>query len=45
MILLGIICVISGLLIAPLFKPFLQSAVNVLLLGNGYKEAVFGALR
>ncbi len=45
MILLGIICVISGLLIAPLFKPFLQSAVNVLLLGNGYKDAVFGMLR
>jgi len=45
MIFLGIICVISGLLIVPLFKPFLQSAVNVLLLGNGYKDAVFGMLR
>ncbi len=45
MIILGIICLISGLLIAPLFKPFLQSAVNVLLLGNGYKDAVFGMLR
>jgi multicomponent Na+:H+ antiporter subunit D len=42
---LAIICVAGGLLIIPLFKPFLQSAVNVLLLGNGYKDAVFGALR
>jgi multicomponent Na+:H+ antiporter subunit D len=45
MIVLAIICVASGLLIAPLFKPFLESAVNVLLLANGYKEAVFGALK
>ena len=45
MILLGIICVISGLLIAPLFKPFLQSAVNVLLQGQGYKDLVFGAIK
>lgn len=45
MIILAVICVVSGLLIAPMFKPFLQSAVNVLLLGNGYKDAVFGVLR
>jgi multicomponent Na+:H+ antiporter subunit D len=45
MIALAIVCVVSGLLIAPLFKPFLESAVNVLLLGNGYKDAVFGMLR
>jgi len=45
MIVLAVICVVSGLLIMPLFKPFLQSAVNVLLLGKGYKEAVFAALR
>jgi len=45
MIVLAIICVASGLLIAPLFKPFLESAVNVLLLGSGYKNAVFGALK
>ncbi len=44
MIMLGVICVISGFLILPLFKPFLQSAVDVLLLGSGYKDAVFGAL-
>lgn len=45
MIMLAVICVVSGLLIIPLFKPFLQSAVNVLLLGNGYQEAVFTAIR
>ena len=45
MIALGVICVVSALLIVPLFKPFLQSAVNVLLLGNGYKDMVFGALK
>ncbi len=45
MIVLAVICLISSLLIAPLFRPFLQSAVNVLLLGNGYKDAVFGMLR
>jgi len=45
MIVLAIICVMGGLLIIPLFKPFLQSAVDVLLAGNGYKDAVFGAIR
>lgn len=45
MMLLTLICVISGLLIIPLFKPFLQSATNVLLLGNSYKEAIFGTLK
>ena len=45
MIVLAVICVVSGLLIIPKFSPFLQSAVNVLLLGNGYKEAVFAVLK
>ncbi len=45
MIVLAVICVISGLMLIPLFKPFLQDAVNVLLLGSGYKDAVFGAVR
>jgi len=52
MIVLAVICVLSGLLIAPLFtpflqvfKPFLQSAVNVLLLGKGYAETVFMAIK
>jgi len=45
MIVLAIICVMGGLLIIPLFKPFLQSAVDVLLAGKGYKDAVFGAIR
>jgi multicomponent Na+:H+ antiporter subunit D len=45
MIILAIICVIAGFLLIPIFKPFLQNAVNVLLLGNGYKDTVFGAIR
>ncbi len=45
MIALAVICIVSGLLIAPLFKPFLESAVNVLLLGRGYAGMVFGAVK
>jgi len=45
MIILAIICVIAGFLLIPIFRPFLQNAVNVLLLGKGYKDAVFGAIR
>jgi len=45
MIALAVICVVSGLLIVPKFSPFLQSAVDILLLGNGYKDLVFGALK
>lgn len=41
---LALICVLSGLLITPLLKPFLQSAADVILLGKGYKDVVFGAL-
>jgi multicomponent Na+:H+ antiporter subunit D len=44
MIVLTVICMVSGLLIAPSLKPFLQSAVDVLLTGSGYKDAVFSAL-
>ena len=45
MVVLAVICLISGLLLTPLFRSFLESGVNVLLLGNGYKDVVFGALR
>ena len=45
MIVLAVICAISGLLMMPLFKGFLQSAVDVLLSGTGYAETVFGAIR
>jgi multicomponent Na+:H+ antiporter subunit D len=45
MIVLAVICVIVGLLLTPMFRPFLQNAVDVLLLGTGYKDAVFGALK
>ncbi len=45
MVALAIICLVGGLLVMPLFKPFLQSAADALLSGNGYKDAVFNALR
>ena len=45
MIVLAAICVASGLLILPSFRPFLQSAADVLLLGKGYAETVFGAIK
>ncbi|MCM8782647.1 MAG: NADH/ubiquinone/plastoquinone (complex I), partial [Candidatus Omnitrophica bacterium] len=45
MIILAIICVISGALISPLFKPFLESARDVLLKGKDYADLVFGALK
>lgn len=44
MVSLAIICLVSGLLLYQAFKPFLQSAVDVLLLGSGYKQAIFGAI-
>lgn len=44
MITLAILCVIGGVLLLPSFITFLQSAVKVLLLGNGYKEVVFKAI-
>lgn len=44
MITLAILCVIGGVLLLPSFITFLQSAVKVLLLGNGYKDVVFGAV-
>ncbi|KPK98081.1 MAG: NADH/ubiquinone/plastoquinone (complex I) [Omnitrophica WOR_2 bacterium SM23_72] len=45
MVILAIICVVSGLLILPVFKSFLLSAVNVLLSGNAYKDLIFGVLK
>jgi multicomponent Na+:H+ antiporter subunit D len=45
MIVLAVICAVAGFLLIPVFKPFLQSATDVLLLANGYKDAVFGAIR
>lgn len=45
MIILAVICVIAGFLLIPAFKPFLQSAADVLLSGRGYQSAVFGAIR
>ena len=45
MIALAVICIIGGLLLTPLFKPFLESAANVLLAGKGYQEAVFANIK
>lgn len=45
MIILAAICVTGGILLVPIFKPFLQSAVDVLVAGCGYKDLVFGALK
>jgi multicomponent Na+:H+ antiporter subunit D len=45
MIVLTVICIFAGLLFIPLFRPFLQSAVDVLLRGKEYANLVFGALR
>jgi hypothetical protein len=45
MVILAIISVIAGLLLIPQFRPFLQSAVEALLIGNRYAEAVFGAIK
>jgi len=45
MIVLAIICVVAGLLLIPILRPFLDGAVNVLLSGNSYKDAVFGAIK
>ncbi|OGX19865.1 MAG: NADH/ubiquinone/plastoquinone (complex I) [Omnitrophica WOR_2 bacterium RBG_13_44_8b] len=45
MLILAAICVLGGFMLLPHLKPFLQSAVDVLLSGNGYKDAVFGALK
>lgn len=46
MIILAVICVVGGILLIPSFRfAFLQSAADVLLLGKGYAEEVFGAIR
>jgi len=45
MIILAMICIIGGILLLPIFRPFLQSAVDVLLLGKGYAGIVFGAIQ
>ncbi len=45
MIILAVICIVSGLLITPLFKPYLESAVNVLMAGRDYAQTVFIGIR
>ena len=45
MLILAIICVLGGFLLIPQFRPFLESAANVLLSGKGYAGIVFGAVK
>ncbi len=45
MIGLAVICMAGGILILPVFKPFLQLAVDVLMAGREYAQAVFAAVR
>ncbi|MDD4980153.1 MAG: proton-conducting transporter membrane subunit [Candidatus Omnitrophica bacterium] len=45
MIILAVICVLSGLLLAPAFRPFLQRAAEVLSSGNNYQNISAGAIK
>ncbi len=45
MIVLASACLLSGLLLMPAFRPFLQSAADVVLSTASYKNAFWGALR
>ena len=45
MVILAVVCIVSSLMIMPNFKPFLDSAADALLSGNGYKDAVIAAVR
>jgi multicomponent Na+:H+ antiporter subunit D len=45
MVILAVVCIVSSLMVMPNFKPFLDSAADALLLGNGYKDAVIAAVR
>jgi multicomponent Na+:H+ antiporter subunit D len=45
MIILAVISVFGGLLFIPIFRPFLQAGVDILLLGRGYADSIFGALK
>lgn len=45
MIILALVCIVSSLMVMSNFKPFLDSAAEALLLGNGYKDAVLGIVK
>jgi len=45
MILLAIICIIGGLLLTPVFRGFLNAAVDAILVGKDYANLVFGVVR
>ncbi|HTZ11522.1 MAG TPA: proton-conducting transporter membrane subunit [Candidatus Margulisiibacteriota bacterium] len=40
MLVLGLICILSGLLLLPAFKPFLQAAIDSLRSGIAYKDTI-----
>lgn len=42
---LAVLCILTGLLIAPGFRTFLQSAADVLLAGRAYAQSVFAAIK
>ncbi|MFA4842242.1 MAG: proton-conducting transporter membrane subunit [Candidatus Omnitrophota bacterium] len=44
MVCLALVCIFGGLLLLPIFKPFLTSAADVLLAGRGYAGGVFKAV-
>lgn len=44
MIILALVCILSGLLLLPQFKEFLQSAVNTLLIGKEYAKLIFQSI-
>ena len=45
MIILAVICLLTSLFMAPSVEPFLTSAVDVLLSGQGYIQNVLGAIK
>ncbi|MCM8801343.1 MAG: NADH/ubiquinone/plastoquinone (complex I) [Candidatus Omnitrophica bacterium] len=45
MLVLAVICILSGFLVAPFFSAFIDSAVKVILSGQGYAHTVFKMLR
>jgi multicomponent Na+:H+ antiporter subunit D len=45
MVILALVCIVTGFMLAPSLKPFLQAAANVLSAGSGYGNTVFGAIR
>jgi formate hydrogenlyase subunit 3/multisubunit Na+/H+ antiporter MnhD subunit len=45
MIILAVICLLSGLLLTPALRPFLERGADVLLSGTNYQTLILGALK